>query len=294
MKILINYATPNFATVRKLNSATGLSAGEFEKVIEYSPDDLDEAFRQSNESILNMARGAGCWLWKPYIIKESLRSMKADDFLFYADAGSVFTGPVEPLIRVMQQTDQSVIAFRSNQIEHVRTKRDAFILMRCDTVEYADTYQVEAGFSLWRKTAFSMRLVNEWLSYVQDERVITDMPNQCGKGNYPGFKEHRYDQSIWSLLCKKHQVLIHRRIYTYKIQSRGLHHGDEDPNSTSPCFVFVHRNNLKEVLRFYLTAPLKFRLKFPVFKDIIFDPRFVLVKEFVKQLLVKVAPRIFL
>ncbi len=196
MKILINYTTPNFRASQELNSATGLLPGGFDKVIEYSPDDLDEAFRRSNESILNKRKWAGYYPWKPYIIKKSLKSIKADDFLFYSDAGSVFTGSIAPLIKVMQQTDQDVIAFKSKQYERVRTKRDAFILMECDTAEYADSYQIESGFSLWKKTTFSMKLVNEWLSYAQDERIITDMPNQCGKENHPEFLGHRRDQSI--------------------------------------------------------------------------------------------------
>ena len=44
------------------------------------------------------------------------------------------------------------------------------------------------------------------MGYACDARIITDMPNVCGKQNYRGFIEHRHDQSIFSLLTKKYQV----------------------------------------------------------------------------------------
>ena len=103
MKILINHATPEFARGRRINSATGYAMGGFDKVIEYSPEGLDEEFRQKNESILKYKRGGGYWLWKPYIIKSALARAGEGDFLFHSDAGSLFTGPVEPLIEVMRE-----------------------------------------------------------------------------------------------------------------------------------------------------------------------------------------------
>ncbi len=78
--------------------------------------------------------------------------------------------------------------------------------MGCDSAWYEERRQIKGGFSLWRKTNFSLRLVDEWLFWAQDERIITDMPNQCGKENYPGFIEHRHDQSIWSILCRRYQL----------------------------------------------------------------------------------------
>ncbi len=261
MKILINYASHKFEFRRNLNSITGSLAGDFDKVIEYAPEDLDSAFRQRNKHILENPQGAGYWLWKPYIIKKTLENMRLDDFLFYSDAGSIFIGSAVPLIKTMQRTDQDVIAFENHDFkEREWTKRDAFILMGCDTLRYTDTLQLMCGFSLWRKTAFSMKLVSEWLHYAQDERVITDIPNQCGKENYPGFRANRHDQSIWSLLCKKHQVTVHRRPYAPYHHQKALFR--EYPHSTYPRFVFIYRFDVRSLLKFCLThSPMKSRMR---------------------------------
>ena len=239
VKILINYATPNFASSRRTSTATGYAVGGFDKVLEYSPEDLDEDFRRRNRQILKIQKGGGYWVWKPYVIKKTLEWMDEGDFLFYADASAIFTGPVGPLIEVMRQKNQDVlpislrheykslwevIRMRNQDLppyearcwgesvgerERCWTKRDTFTLMGCDAAQYLDTKQINAARHLWRKTGFSMNLVNEWLSYAQDERIITDMPNQLGKENYPEFRAHRHDQSIWSLLCKKHRLQVH-------------------------------------------------------------------------------------
>ena len=262
MKILINYATPRFVAARDLNSVTGMLVGGFDKVIEYSPEDLDATFRQRNAPILNQARGGGYWLWKPYLIRKTLNAMHADDFLFYSDVSGCFTGSVAPLIDVMRQTDEDVIAFKlRRQPERMWTKRDAFVLMDCDTARYTDTVQVEAGFSLWRKTPASVALAGEWLRYAQDERIISDMSNRCGRDNYPEFREHRHDQSIWSLLCKKHRVALHRQPWRPA--------DAEFPDSAYPRFIACRRRYPRALLAFCATHPMQWRLTAPVLRTLI-------------------------
>ena len=65
--ILINYADRGFFKAQKLNSESGLEHG-FDRVINYCRKDIDSDFLNKNEYILNKVRGAGYWLWKPYII----------------------------------------------------------------------------------------------------------------------------------------------------------------------------------------------------------------------------------
>ena len=48
-KILINYANKAFKKAQKLNSKTGLGVGNFDRVIEYSPKDIDKKFYEKNE-----------------------------------------------------------------------------------------------------------------------------------------------------------------------------------------------------------------------------------------------------
>jgi len=53
-----------------------------------------------------------------------------------------------------------------------------------------------------------MHLVEEWLrvSLLYDSHFLRDTPSY--KPNYPGFVEHRHDQSILSLLVRKYKHYV--------------------------------------------------------------------------------------
>ncbi|MFC1883511.1 hypothetical protein ACFL2O_01965 [Thermodesulfobacteriota bacterium] len=211
MKLLINYANNVFRKSQKLNSKTGLKVGLFDEVISYFPKDIEPDFFERNKKILRQKRGNGYWLWKPYFIKKALDILNFGDFLFYCDSGSYFVRPITPLIDICSENGQDLIVFNLDKhIERVWTKRDAFILMDCESPKYSETEQRYASFSLWKKSKFTMDFINEFLHFAQDERIITDLDNQCGYPNYPGFKENRHDQSIFSLLTKKYDIDVHR------------------------------------------------------------------------------------
>ena len=210
MKLLINFANYDFYSAQKKNSQTGLSVGGFDKVIQYNPKDIDSAFCQKNQRLLSHKRGAGYWLWKPYFIRKTLAMLQDGDYLFYCDSGSHFISSINPLIKICEEFNQDLIVFELTHLERVWTKRDALILMNSDEDKFINTPQRLGGFSLWKKTPNTVNLTEEWLYYSQDERILSDIPNQLGIPNYSEFIEHRHDQSILSLLTKKHNIPAHR------------------------------------------------------------------------------------
>ncbi|MFH0808033.1 MAG: hypothetical protein V1888_00215 [archaeon] len=212
-KILINYANDAFKKSQKLNSKTGLEVGNFDRVIEYSPKDIDKKFYEKNKHILTQLRGGGYWLWKPYIILKTLMrgDVKNGDYIFYADSGSYFIDKIDYLVDLSRKHRQDIMPFSyyNADIEKARTKRDAFILMGLDSKKYIDTPQRGPGFILLRKSELSIKFFKEFLNYAQDERIITDIPSKLKK-DYPEFIENRHDQSIFSLLSKKYDLKVFR------------------------------------------------------------------------------------
>ena len=92
-------------------------------------------------------------------------------------------------------------------IEKQWTKFDALVLMNIKHENNfrnnaMNSYQVWAGFILLRKTFNPIRFIGEWLTYVQDQRIVTDSHSIFGHENVI-FTENRHDQTILSLLCKK-------------------------------------------------------------------------------------------
>lgn len=205
MIIAITYGDRLYERAKKFNAKNALRYGA-DRVIVYGPEDIAEDYIKKNSRIWEQAKGGGYWIWKPYIIYKTLCEMKDDDYLVYTDAGAVFVKPINCLIRDMDEDGTDIMAFCLPYLERWYTKRDAFLLMGCDSREYVETNQNLTGYILLKKTDRTRKFVGEWLEYVQDERIVTDIPNQLGIPNYEGFRVHRHDQSCFSLLCKKYGV----------------------------------------------------------------------------------------
>jgi len=211
MKVLLNYASWEFRPSQKLNSRTGLDIGGFDRAWSFGPRDIDSGFYRENRQILSgsrkilsESRGGGYWLWKPYFILRCLKQLKEGDTLFYCDAGAKFIAPIDPLVEISQERKMDVLPFQMQLLEKYWTKRDAFLLMNCDTPQFTESGQRLAAFIFFRRTDFAVEFVAEWLRLARDPRLLTGAPNTLGLPDYPGFREHRHDQSIFSLLTKVH------------------------------------------------------------------------------------------
>lgn len=152
-----------------------------------------------------------------------------------------------PLIEAMQKanTDVMPMSLPEGFKEKTWSKRDAFILMDCDSEEYANTPIRESGWIFLKKSPDTVALIDEWLYYIQDPRIVTDMPNQLGKENYEGFRENRHDQTVWSLLTKKHGIKPFREPCQYFPPTSGGFSKDILDRSTYPVTFCLHRRNLR-------------------------------------------------
>lgn len=206
MKLLVNFATANFRDAQQFNSKTALKIGGFDRVLNVSPDLIDKHFKDMHASILDEAKGAGYWLWKPYFILQALNQLQDGDVVMYADAASHFIRSANPLLELPVTCQQDIIPFELDHLEGAWTKRDAFFYMNADAMGFQETRQFLASFIVIRKSAFSMQFMNEYLEYCCNPKILTDLENLCGLPNYPGFTAHRHDQSVFSLLCKKYQL----------------------------------------------------------------------------------------
>lgn len=206
---LINYSNEKYKKAQKLNTKSALDIGGFKKVISYSSDDIDVEFWNKNKAIFDYSRGGGYWLCKPYLIAKTLSEMNEGEFLFYCDSGSRFVNSINQLIESFDEKFD-IMPFEIQTIERHWTKRDCFQLMGCYESKIIDTPQRLGGYSIWKKTDYTMKFVEEWLNYAQDERILTDIDNQLGLPNYQGFVEHRHDQSIFSILTKKYEIDCYR------------------------------------------------------------------------------------
>lgn len=205
--ILINFADERFHSVQKLCSETGKYVGHFNDVIPYSPADIDSEFRERNQKILTVKRGAGLWLWKSYFIDKTLNQIKEGEYLFYCDSGAFFTRSVRDIIRSM---DSDIWVTELPLIEEQWTKPFCFKKMGLESPIYRKTNQIQASFLCIRKSDYSVRFIRKWLDLCCDASMILPEEGEDQNSPKPRFIAHREDQSILSLLCKKEGIHPHK------------------------------------------------------------------------------------
>ncbi len=208
MKYHINYAHINYLDSQIKNSETSLSVGGFDSSIRYGFNDIDEDFKYKNKKILSEKRGAGYWIWKPYIIKKTLNQIENGDILFYTDSGCYFINSMDILFEMIKKNNNGIILQELDRSYKNKnwTKRDCFFYMNLDSEPYISETMIIGGFILLKKNNFVINFIDEWLELSQDYRLISDSDNECGLPNYEGYVSHRHDQSILSLLSREKKI----------------------------------------------------------------------------------------
>ena len=247
MIIAVNYADKKFRRAQKLNSRTAGQWGA-DRVIEYGPDDIDEAVRRRNKEILDTPRGGGYYLWKPYFYRKAYDELGEGDYLVYIDSGAVYINKIQYLIDCMEQEETPLMIFslERERIEKGNTKRDAFVLTGCDEARYTDTPQSIGGYFVCKKAPEVKAYLDEVLHYAQDIRIISDKPNVMGLPNYAEFADHRHDQSVISLMSKKYGFKRFRDPSQFGMTNR--YETEVERRSTYPQIVDSHRLNAGSLL----------------------------------------------
>lgn len=201
MKVLINYANTAYRKAQRFNTLTGIYFARFDMIIEFSPQDIEEDFLKRNNYILSQERGNGLWLWKPYIINKTLQSLEYGDFLFYCDSGSFFIRNIETIINSMGE--EMIWVSDLPLLEEQFTSK--YLIEKMNCIQFNKTNQIQAGFIGLIKCEKSLKFVDEWLKLCCNP----DFLEVKSSSENTNFIDHREDQSILSLLCKKHNIKPH-------------------------------------------------------------------------------------
>jgi hypothetical protein len=175
----------------------------FRKVYTCSRDDIPSSYRKRHAAIFSQKRGDGYWLWKPYLIGQFLNQLKPGEILFYCDSGSHFVSSPAPLIELAAREPSGVLSFCLSHPERHYTKRGVLRHLGVDGPDYTESAQRLASFALFRVCEEAISFVSEWLSFCEDEFLITDLPSPPSIPEYTDIAEHRHDQSLFSLTCKR-------------------------------------------------------------------------------------------
>lgn len=202
---LITFAKGNFIeSQNKLKSHLD-SIGIFNQQ-HFTDSDLPSSFLQDYSEILSFRKGFGFCIWKSFLILQELNKIKEDEILLYIDSTDLPEKSFfEEVLKAFNHKDYFLLNRGYNHGQW--TKRDTFVLMECDTEEYHNHVQLEAGVIGLKMTKFNVELVEQWFKFSTNKNIISDLPNICSLPNVNDFKEHRYDQSILTNLAIKNNLI---------------------------------------------------------------------------------------
>jgi hypothetical protein len=200
------------ATIRLSNQINKLEL--FDSIIIKTDKDLQqdsEFWNKHGNFISNNKRGYGYWLWKPYIILKTMEQMEDGDILLYLDCGcEVDYRKKKEFLSLFDQVKKDYIigthGLHPGWFEREWNKKDLLIHMDMLNNDIINSVHRQGGTNMFLKSDKTFNLVKEWyqIACSDNYHYIDDSPSR--EPNLPSFKEHRHDQSIFSLLTKKYNL----------------------------------------------------------------------------------------
>ena len=179
-------------------------------IIVFNKKDINIEFVNENKYILDEEKGGGYWLWKPYIINETLKNIKDNDLLFYIDSKYYFTENITELYKPLLEEDILVWRNKPNESSYyLKNWCKMDIIYKYNIYDDVFKNNMEAcwaGAMIMRKTNKVTNIIKEWL-YMCCCNDITDLPSTIE--NSAEFNDHRHDQSLLSIVLSKYKIPLY-------------------------------------------------------------------------------------
>jgi hypothetical protein len=196
--------------LQRLNKQA-IRSKRFGKIISYSEKDLDFELTGIDPEFFKLnQRGYGLWIWKPIIIKHMLSQYPKCELVFYVDAGCEINSSKKALEKLDSYIEtakkQHGIAFELPFIEENWTS--SYVIEEMKAANLRLTKQLAGGIFFLKNSASTHLFLDSWIDWMKKNNF------SCLKGggaNYKeihNFREHRFDQSIFSILWKKNNFKI--------------------------------------------------------------------------------------
>ena len=178
----------------------------FGKIILFNENDIDtDELGVGSNFFFENPRGYGLWILKPFIVLKVLREFPDCSIVFYVDSGCELN--TKPL--ALQKLDQYIalanddggLAFELPFFEENWTAE--YVLENMRAKQFGTTRQLAGGIFFLKNNNDSINFLNSWLQWMLKEDSTFLKGDKDGTKTNPILKEHRFDQSLFSILWKK-------------------------------------------------------------------------------------------
>jgi hypothetical protein len=179
---------------------------------------LDETFLGDfeKEFIEQNPRGYGYWIWKAYICQKIMAEADENDIFVYADAGCVVNtsglSRMKEYFSMVKDSPYGIIGFQMTNahgchLERLWNKMELVRYFKCENNSaILDSGQIEATAFVWRKCNHTKNIFNMWNNIPSIDKLFINDVITVEQDKL--FKEHRRDQSLFSLLLKTQGAIV--------------------------------------------------------------------------------------
>lgn len=200
---VVLYATESHRSLMEM-SKTQFEAWGADSIMCYGPKDLSPAFRRRNRDTLSCPKGAGCWVWKPWIIMDAMKR-SSTDYVMYIDVSCKMNSNKRGMQIVMNDKDIGIseATYFDHGTKTKRTHPEVKYTKKAVFTRFGVEQDVAlpAHVTTWmcfrRVSSVATAFVSKWLSFAQEKSLIDDT---LSDDEHPLLVAHRHDQSIASVL----------------------------------------------------------------------------------------------
>ena len=192
----------------------------FKSIQGFGPENLPQQFIHQFKNILSVPRGAGYWIWRPFLLYSKLNELKENEFIVYLDAGCKLNkqglDKFYEYIKLLNDSEYGVLSFQMSgnhgpgglEREKYWTTSQIFKYFNIDTQsDIANSGQYLGGVLILKKNKHLMKLMDLYIKALVDHPLMfTDFYNHTQQ--HPEFRDNRHDQSIFSLIRKIHGSVV--------------------------------------------------------------------------------------
>jgi len=201
-KHFITYGDGIFTQQSKRIKKEASNSGLFDTSYSYSREDTGPLYLKHKKFIDEHPTGSGYWIWKPWIILQTLLKINEGEIVVYADAGCCFVNQgthkesreksFHDLIDILRNADRPFMAFSPHTKENF-TKNDYDqsdmqkkpVLKQFDLLEnenFKNYCALEAGLIFIKKTPFTVAVMYYWMNLMtmDDYALIREWEHHSG------------------------------------------------------------------------------------------------------------------
>lgn len=220
-KIFITYGDKNYHDSLQRIKKEAESLNYFDEIRLYNDETLPALFKKYTE-LYN--RGGGYWMWKPYIVHDTLSRMNEGDIVVYADAGCTLLKHKDWEYYFQMLRKKDAIFFISKGKNKKWCKKDVFIHFNPKNSWWRNANQIQATFFIIKKTKDN-DVIERWYQLAAEKpNLFIDIKDKERPFENKVFKEHRHDQAVLTgCICMSDK--LHRYYLLPEKMEKRLHNG---------------------------------------------------------------------